>query len=540
MPPKHGIAERPTPTGADLVARRLAREGIKTAFGVPGGEILAFVAALERAGIRFVLARHENAAGFMAEACWHATGAPGLLVTTLGPGLANAANVIAHAHQDRVPLIVVTGCIDEAMRDRFTHQVFDHAALVAPITKARFRAAVGTEDLVADKALAIALKGRPGPVLIDLPIGVAEAPVAERPLVVSARPAPGLPDLGCAAAMLATARRPVVLAGLDLLDMRGAAALDRFLTRTGAPLLTTYKAKGVVPETDPRVVGAVGLSPLADRIVAPLIAAADLIILAGYDPIEMRAGWIRPFGATPVIDIVAEALPHGMHEATVLLEGDVAGILDRLGAPAAAPAWPEGEPAAVRARMRDAFQARDAWGPAQVFATARAIAPDDVVATADSGAHRILLSQMWTCAGPRRLLQSTGFCTMGAALPLAAGAAMAEKGRPVLAFVGDAGLEMGLGELATLRDHRLPVVVVVLVDNSLALIEMKQRSAGLPNAGVDFAASDFAAVAVAMGGRGVSVRDAEGLARALHDGFAHPGFTVIAAEIDRCAYDGAF
>ena len=529
-----------TVTGADLLARRLAAAGIRTAFGIPGGEVLALVDALERAGIRFVLARHENAAGFMAEAQWHATGAPGLLVATLGPGIANAVNVIANALQDRVPLIAIAGSIAEGEAETYTHQVMDHRALFASVTKATFRAASGTEDLVADKAIAKALRGRPGPVYIDLPVAVAEAVAAERAIVVNPLPAPGIPaDLERARALVAGARRPLVLAGLDLISPAGAAALDRFLTATGAPLLTTYKAKGLVPESDPRVVGAVGLSPIADRIVRPLLDAADLIVLAGYDPIEMRAGWRDPFGAVPVIDIVAEALPHGMHRADVVIEGDVAGILDRLTPALPVAAWPGGEPAAVRGELRAAFRPKGDWGPGVVFETLRALAPADVVATADSGAHRILLSQAWSCPAPRSLIQSTGFCTMGCAVPLAAGLAFA-SGRATLAFVGDAGLEMGLGELATLRDLALPVVVVVLADDSLSLIEMKQRRSGLANAGVDFGRSDLAMAARALGGHGVEVADRETLDREARAAFARPGFTVIVARIDRRAYDGAF
>ncbi|MEM1317787.1 MAG: thiamine pyrophosphate-binding protein, partial [Pseudomonadota bacterium] len=117
-------------TGADIIARKLAMSGADRAFGIPGGEVLALLEALERAGITFHLAKHENAAGFMAEGVWHAkpegNRAPAILLATVGPGVANATNVIANAQQDRVPLIFLTGCIDGAEADTYTHQVFDH------------------------------------------------------------------------------------------------------------------------------------------------------------------------------------------------------------------------------------------------------------------------------------------------------------------------------------------------------------------------------------------------------------------------------
>jgi acetolactate synthase-1/2/3 large subunit len=528
--------------GADLLAAQLKAAGATHAFGIPGGEVLALIDALERAGIRFLLAKHENAAGFMAEGLWHATGALPVLVATLGPGVANAVNVVANAQQDRVPLIFVTGCVDQALAESYTHQVFDHQAVLRPLVKASFRAAAGTEDLVAAKAVALARRGRPGPVHIDLPIAVAEARSPWRagpalPPVQTGMPA----DLTQARALLAGAARPLIIAGLDLVDQNGAAALDALSRQIGAPVLTTYKAKGLIPEDDPRAIGGVGLSPKADAIVRPLIDAADLILLAGYDPIEMRQGWRKPWpAAKPVIDIVAEDLPHGMHDATLRLEGDVAAIIAALADGAGArTGWPGREPEAVGARFRAAFAAPRSWGPHAVFETLREVAPHGTVATADSGAHRILLSQIWRCDGPRQLLQSTGLCTMGCALPLATGAALG-SGRPTLCFTGDAGLEMVLGELATLRDLKLPVVVAVLVDESLGLIALKQRQLGLRRAGVDFGATDFAAIAAAMGGHGATVSDRSALRAAAQAAFSREGFSLLACRIDPADYDGAF
>ena len=135
-------------TSADIIARRLREAGVRHAFGVPGGEVLGLIAALERNGIRFHLARHENAAGFMAEAAWHATGAPGVLVATVGPGLANAVNVTANAQQDRVPLIVISGRIPEAEALTYSHQVMDHQAVLRPLAKASFEARAGDLKLL--------------------------------------------------------------------------------------------------------------------------------------------------------------------------------------------------------------------------------------------------------------------------------------------------------------------------------------------------------------------------------------------------------
>ena len=149
-----------------------------------------------------------------------------------------------------------------------------------------------------------------------------------------------------------------------------------------------------------------------------------------------------------------------------------------------------------------------------------------------------MASQVWESFVPHAVLQSSALCTMGCALPLATGAKLAAPERGVVAFTGDAGLEMILGELVTLRDLKLPVIVVVFVDASLALIELKQRSMTYANNGVDFAETDFATIANALGGRGIVCENRETLAAAITEGLTADTFTLCACRIDRQSYDG--
>ncbi len=534
-----------TRPAADIIAQRLYAAGCRFAFGIPGGEVIAMVDALERAGIRFILTKHENAAGFMAEGTYHRTGAPGILVATLGPGVANGLNVVANAMQDRVPLIVLTGCVDPEEALTYTHQVFDHAQIYRPITKASLKLSGGAVDVLADKAVAIALDERPGPVHIDLPISAARAPQPQpQRSELRAKNAPTAPAEGAlldqARAWLAGADRPVMIAGLDALRPAASAAVAAFCRRFRVPLITTYKAKGLLPEDDPLALGGAGLSPRADALLLKIVRRADLILLAGYDPIEMRTGWRNPWDPAKqnVVEIAHAANDHYMHHASISFVADVAAGLDVVGRNIATrDTWRDGEPAAIKAELAGRFGQGEAWGPTAIVETVRAAAPRAAIATVDSGAHRILLSQVWEAYEPRTLLQSTGFCTMGCALPLAMGAKLADPDRPVIAFSGDAGLEMVLGELATLRDLAVPVIVVVFVDASLALIELKQRGTGLANAGVDFGETDFAALARALGGSGTVCETRAQLQDAMRDALAAPTFSVIACRIPRRAYD---
>ncbi len=533
-------------TGAAIIGEALSASGCTHAFGIPGGEVLALMEGLRAAGLEFILTKHENAAGFMAEGLWHATGAPGVLVATIGPGVANAVNVVANAHQDRVPLLFLTGCVDAAEAETYTHQVFDHQAMLRPIVKASFRAETGAVGAMIGKALAIATSGQPGPVHIDVPIGVAEAVSKEIGYRAPCRVAASTPRrdavLQSARDAIGKAERPLAIAGVDAVNEDAADAIRTFCETHQVPLITTYKGKGLLDENHPLSLGGAGLSPKADKIFMPLIGSSDCVLLLGYDPIEMRVGWREPFHAEQtVIEIADVPRLHGMHHPTHLLPGQVAPVLEAL-SEGLIPrrSWIYDEARAARDALIDCFTPGEAFGPGQVFDVLRKIAPSETVITADSGAHRILLSQMWQCPDARMMLQSTALCTMACSVPIAAGYKLGSPDTPVIAFVGDAGLEMGLGELATLRDQKLPVIIAVLVDESLALIEMKQRGTQRPNLGVDFGGTDFPGLAAALGGHGVWIDDAETLKREAADALVRDSFTILACRIGRRAYDGAF
>ena len=536
-------------TGADIIAKKLHAAGCRHAFGIPGGEVLALMQALDEADLKFVLVKHENAGGFMAEGGWHADGAPGVLLATLGPGAANAINVVANAWQDRVPLIFLTGCVDHGEAESYTHQVFDHQQLLRPIVKASFSARLGALDVMMEKALAIALDGQPGPVHIDVPIKVAEGKTDEtwspifRSVPVGSSPLKG-DDLQQAKDLFAKAERPIAIAGVDAVNENASDAISAFCRRFQVPLVTSYKGKGLLDENDPLALGGAGLSPKADNHLLPLISQSDCILLLGYDPIEMRVNWRRPWSVdAPVVDITPVLRTHGMHSVAATLRSKVKPALEILGSArdTSAPSWANGQPGKIRSELETTFAPEvEGWGPGTAFHALRNVMPSNTVATADSGAHRILVSQVWRCSGPRQMLQSSALCTMGCAVPLAMGHRLVDDTVPVIAFVGDAGLEMCLGELSTLRDLKIPVIICVLVDASLSLIELKQRSSQRPNVGVDFGETDFPAVAQAYGGHGAWADTASDLRSEAESALKRDGFTLLACRIAQRAYDGAF
>jgi acetolactate synthase-1/2/3 large subunit len=297
-----------------------------------------------------------------------------------------------------------------------------------------------------------------------------------------------------------------------------------------------------MPEDDPTVIGGAGLSPVADRALFKALHAADLVLCLGYDPVEMRDSWIQPWDPrTDSAEIAWAPVDHQVHRAKLELVADLRlalhdlaeGVPDRRGT-----TWLDGLPAAVRAEIAAALRppVAGAWGPHAVIETCRRVFPRETIATVDTGSHRILLSQVWEAYEPHGLLQCTGLATMGYGLPAAIGAVIARPERPVVCFTGDGGLEMTIGELATLRDLGRPLTIVCFADRSLALIELKQRRLGLPSLGVDFAGTDLAAVARAYGGHGVRVTTAAELEAACRAALAREQFTLIEAVVDKAEY----
>ena len=537
---------------SEIIGKCLYRAGCRRAFGIPGGEVLDLMQGLKNSGIEFFLTKHENSAGFMAEGGYHADGAPAVLLATLGPGVANAVNVVTNAFQDRVPMIFLTGCVDASDELTYTHQVINHGELLKSVTKASIKVVDGMVDVSIDKAVSISMDEQPGPVHVDVPISIASKEQLtsdvsnEKLLSVRNNPLPAVPadgeELETARELLSHSKRPIVVAGLDVLNHNSEEAVKKFVIDFRIPLITTYKAKGILPEDNPLSLGSAGLSPLADQHLLPLVHESDLIIAAGYDPIEMRSGWRNPWGETAkVIEFIAVPNTHYMHQADFSFVGHIGEGLNTLRTGVSPSTfWKGDKPINVRNQLKSIFSGNDEWGPGVVIETVRRMLPANGVATVDSGAHRILLSQMWECYEPRGLLQSTGLCTMGCAVPLAIGFQLASPERHVVAFTGDAGLEMVLGELATLRDLELPVVIVVFVDESLALIELKQRRSELPNLGVDFGPTNFPKVAEALGGVGRWVSCKSDLIEAFEDALEQPKFSLLACKIGCKVYDGRF
>ena len=489
------------PTNAnDRLAAELARTGARAAFGVPGGGAnLEMVGALQRHGLRFVLAHGETAACIMASTYGFLTGSVSAAVVTRGPGVAAAANGAAQATLDRQPLVLVSDAVAQDDRHRVAHQRIDQRALMSAVCKRS--TALG--DRSAMSAPALAASWPPGCVHLDQDQTTGAVSWS------TTAPAARTGGADAVAAAVAAADRPVAVVGAAALPR--AEAVASALAQFGVPTFTTYQSIGLIPSESSINAGLFtnGASEAA------LLERADLIALIGVDMVEpIPARWRY---TVPVVSIAPVPTVDAYAPITHEVIGDVGELSARClsGGHSWSPDAGADHREAVRARLR--LVERDGLGPTAVVDEVASWAAEqpDLTVTVDAGAHFLAIMPLWPVAEPRRLLISNGLATMGYALPAAIGAAIARPNARLLAFVGDGGLGMSLAELETVVRLELPITVVVFNDALLSLIRIKQGADhGGPDA-VAYAPTDFAAVAEATGMRGVVARDRSELAAAL-------------------------
>jgi acetolactate synthase-1/2/3 large subunit len=522
---------------AMAVAEALSLRGTRRVWGVPGGgAALDLIAALPAAGLSFILARQESAAAIMALTDAELTGAPGAVLTTKGPGVSAALNGVACATLERAPLALLSDGFADEDADWVSHQAFDQRAATAPLAKGHGRADDAAPEAEIGALLDLAMEAPRGAVHLDLADRIARRPAGAA--LPPAPPAPLAPDHGDAAALLAQSRRPVILAGLEAATAPAAAALRALAEALGAPVLVTYKAKGVLADAHP-LFGGVFTGGAAE---ARLVGQADLIIQAGLDPVELIPQRWRY--AAPVLDLAVRPHPRRYAAPAAARHGGIADSLAALLPAARRGAWTPAEIAALRAATLAALD----W---QV-PVARGVSPPDIVrmaqaaalhagqqprATVDAGAHMFSATTFWACEAPRDLLISNGLASMGFALPAGIAAALHDPARGAIAFTGDGGLLMCLGELATAVEQRANLVVVVFNDAALSLIDIKQQARHLPPSGARYAVPvDFAAVARGFGLRGFAADDPASYLAALRQAFAEAGPALIDVRVDPAGY----
>ena len=533
-------------TTAALLAGYVRAAGVGHIFGYPGESVIDFMEAARQRDIEVVSAVREATAAFMAEGAAMATGLPGVCLSTLGPGSTAVLNGVASATLDRVPVLAVSGQIESSREQFFTHQVVDHGRMFAPVTKQVLRLDPASADVVIRKALRTAVAERPGAVHLTVTADAWQVPAGEvRIAVPPLAPAAGTVDVysdGDPLAGLRAARRPVLLAGPAAVRCGAGPELADLAELAGIPVVVSPMAKGVFPEDHPYFAGVLDMA--GHRVVWDLLAGADLILAAGFDPVELISPWSA---ATPVLHLDTTPNTDQVYASAHELVGHVGALLGWIAVQwSGAPRWSEGEVAEHRARLRAAWQAGRAEGrlnPSDVVAIAREAAPAEAIVTTDVGSHKIMAGQVWSASRPRSVLMTNGLSAMGFGVPAAIAARLACPDRPVIALVGDGGFAMTATELRIAAGLGLPVVVVVFADGSLNRIELRQQLMGYPPTATRLGGTDLPALAEAMGCDGVRVDTPAGLEKALGGLDARSAGSrplVVEARIDPSEYEAQF
>lgn len=500
-------------TGAHAIAATLRLAGVDLAFGLPGVHNMGLWPHLGQAGIRVVGSRHEQGTVYAADGYARATGRLGLALTTTGPGAANAVGAVGEAWASKVPVVLLSTDIPSDLRRPgvyrgVVHECVDQPALFAPVTKRTFVS--GHPDDVADlvaEAVEAALAPPQGPVYVEFPAdyfaapsrATPRAPQPFRPPAVDAR------ELREAVDLIARLERPLLWVGGGGRDANG--PVDALATRLGAPVLTTFQARGVLAAEHPLLVGL----PPHEPAVTALIERADGIVVIGSDLDQMMTqGWELPLPARRVAINVDRADATKNYAIDAVVAGESADVLTRLldGLPARAP-W-AGDLAALRRVVLDELAAAGETAEAvRYLASVEAALPDDAVVFADMAVPGYWLSAYHCVRRPRGLHYPMGWGTLGYAFPASIGAAAALDA-PVVSFNGDGGVLFAIGELAAIAQERIPLTLVIVDDGGYGMLRYGKETAG-NRFGTELRSPDFAAVAR---GFGLAVRSVDGVGAA--------------------------
>src|SRR5262245_38547654 len=430
------------PTTAAAVARILADAGINRVFGLPGGEVLVLIDELRRAGVEFVLMRHEANAGLAAAVYGKLRGQPGVVLTTLGPGAANLMLPLSSAYLDQEPLLAISAQIPSEFPPSHTHQLLPLHDTYRPITKVVSTITPQSVGEVVPQALAACMERPFGAAYLTLS---ARDALKETTAATVSATLPKPPADRSAAAVqtanhlkqhLVAAKRPLVVIGLGI-DIANAPRIREWVSHWNLPVAVTPKVKGIVDETAPNFIG-VASGMAADDVVCGALKAADMLIGFGLDPVEVDKTWHAELQIHWILESpnVGGLMPPGVDLV------DHAAFLDavRLAPPPSTWTTPFDEfQEKRRAMLRDRSGAGGAMWPGDIVESLAAVLPPETIVTTDVGSHKYLFGQYWPSRHPETFWVSNGLSGMSYALASAIGAKLARPNVPVLAAVGACG-----------------------------------------------------------------------------------------------------
>ena len=533
---------------AAAVAKVLADAGIERVFGLPGGEVLVLIDELRRAGVDFVLMRHESNAGIAAAVYGKLRGQPGVVLTTLGPGAANLMLPLCSAYLDQEPLLAISAQIPDGFPASHTHQLLPLHDAYRPVARYVDKITGSNVFDVVPRALGQCM---------ERPFGASYLTLSAREALVASVGGQGSglgvqswrtqnterasrdarAQASALAAALAGAKRPLVVIGLSI-DPANAPRIRRWVTEWDLPVAVTPKVKGIVDETAPNFVGVAG-GMAADGVMCDAIAAADLVVGFGLDPVEIDKTW---HAERPIHWVLETPNAGGIVPPGVTLV-DHAAILDALAGqrPPASWAGPFKPFQEQRLMMlNDRSGSSGTMWPGDIVRALAEVMPPETIVTTDVGSHKYLFGQYWPSRQPETFWMSNGLSGMAYGLSAAIGAKLARPDAPVLAAVGDGGFSMNAQELETAERVGAPFITVVLEDGSYSLIKISQAGKKLERYRTEFHPIDTVKMAEACGVAGLRTTSPDELASAAKHAVERRRSLVIAVPVNDGDYPRLF
>ena len=518
--------------GSEIIAECLLEQGVDTVFGYPGGAVLNIYDALYKYSDRIthILSAHEQGAAHAADGYARTTGKCGVVIATSGPGATNLVTGIATAYMDSVPMVAITGNVTNDLLARDSFQEVDITGITLPVTKHNF-IVKNVKDLanVIRKAFRIAMSGRKGPVLIDIPKDVTGALcefTPEQPQTITNPLISEAADFAAAAKVINAAKCPMIYMGGGIVSADAEQQLLAFAEKIDCPVATSIMGLGGFPSSHRLFIGTIGMH--GGYETGKATDNCDLIITAGARFSDRVAGDRKKFAQNAAI--IQLDIDKAEINKNVLVDyslvGDVKDTLTQLTEavePAKHDKWiAQLNEWAKKSAVTETPVSAEYAHPYHIIDLVHSLAAEDDIIVTDVGQHQMWVSQRYAFEKPRRWCTSGGLGTMGYGMGAAVGAAVANPDKRVILFTGDGSFHMNLNELATVCSYHLPIIIVVLNNKVLGMVRQWQKLFyGHRFSQTDpHRKTDFAAVAEAFGVKGMKIQNDDDAEEVLKAAFA--------------------
>jgi thiamine pyrophosphate-dependent acetolactate synthase large subunit-like protein len=534
------VAEEITGGAAAIAAIEAA--GVDVVFGIPGVHTLSFYEALHDRGIRHVLARHEQGAGFMADGYARATGKPGVALIITGPGITNVSTPVGEAYADSSPVVIISSQLEREWAGKMRgnlHDIRDQSGLMSVLTKrsTQVTAFADVAPTVFD-AIREATAGRPRPVHVEVPLDVlAERGPFEEPCVPAGyRPTPTRDQIERATDLLANATKPLIYAGGGALD--ASAAITQLAELLGAPVITSIMGKGTVAEDHPYALGHAWNPWGDDNPADALLTESDVVIVFGSKLGAQETNyWKMPLPETMIrVEIDPSEVSLNYPNPTLPIVADAHATADALVEALRqrddlAPKMSVEDVSSLRERI-SATHRDEVYAP-YIDALRRAI-PREGIIVQDMTMMSYRMNEAFPSYAPRTYLFPSSYGTLGFSVPAAVGAKIGKPETPVVAIVGDGGFQFTMHEVATAVQFNVTLPIVIFNDSTYTAVEqaMKYESGGKVMA-TDLINPDYVKLAEAYGIPGIRAESPEALADAVTAAFELVGPTIIDVPIPK-------